>query len=418
LDLQLGPFRFNGNIGLGAGYEWSDNENQSEDDPEAQGEWTLDFGPVGTATLMLPFRSQGVTLSITTSGTASYKYSYEDDEWEFEFGSPVSVVATLPFYIRGWTVTAANSFSLVNEPLERAVKPEEQDSIEYNNNASITASRPFGRLGVSASVSRSDTWAPDEPFTEETIHQFNFTPTLQITEYHSLYWSHTVGMTTPEDPDRAETIGYSTTVGVSGRLTQTLTGNVGLGYTWVYLDEVSGGATNKPSEVISGLNAVMALAFAHPLRPNTTHSLSFAYFPGVTALMDDSDVQESYTATYSLTHRLNRNAVIAPTVSWNFIRDVGSVGSGEATHLVRAGFTFSSPVLATINSTFSYFFETRDSNLTAENYDSHLVNLGLSWQLPKRWTPQFTYTYEKQNSKVEGDSFAENVLKFSISYTF
>ncbi len=418
-QFQFGPFKFNGNLTLGVGYEYTDNANSSETDPESESLWSLDFGPTGTGALSLPLRSGGTALTIATSGTASYQYSLEERAWEFDFSSPVSAVVSLPLYIRGWTVTATDTFSFNNSPLESTVVVEDaEDAMQYSNSASITAARQFGRLGVTFGISRTDKWAPDEPDTEEAVHQINFTPSLAISEYHSLFWSHTVGITLPDDPGRSKATGYSTTVGVSGRLTQTLNGTIGIGYTTTRLGAINSPTTNSPAQVIDGINAVAALSYAHPLRPNTSHSFSFAYSPGVTALLNDSNVQESYSATYALTHRLNRRAVISPTINWNFIRDLGNSGSGEATHLIRAGFAASSPLMNNLDATMGYFYQTRDSNLPAETYDAHELNVSLSWRLPRRITPQVTYTFEKRDATTLGESYQVNTVNVTVNYTF
>jgi len=417
-QFRFGPLKLQVDLTLGAGVEYTDNVDQSETDPKPDTSITLDFGPTVTGGLDLPLRSGGTALSLATSGTMSYKYSLEEGQWELDFSSPVSVAASLPVYIRGWTVTAADSFSFNNSPLESTVVVDQEDAMQYSNSASIGANRQFGRLGITTGIARTDKWAPSEPDTEEAVHTISFTPSLAISEYHSLFWSHTVGITLPDDPTRSKSIGYSTTVGVSGRLTQTLNGSIGVGWTHTHLSAINSPTTNVPPQDLDGPNAVLALNFAHPLRPNTTHSMSFAYSPGVTALLNDSNVQESYAATYSLTHRMNRQAVLSPSVNWTFVQDLSTAGSGEATHQVRAGLAFSTPLMNNVDSTMNYFYQTRLSNLPVETYDAHQLTVTVSWRLPKRWTPQFSYNFEQRDASTTGASYIVNTFRATISYTF
>jgi hypothetical protein len=224
----------------------------------------------------------------------------------------------------------------------------------------------------------------------------------------------------------------------------------------VSLGAIDSGTTNIPAQQISGLNAVTSLSYSHPLRPNTTHAMSFAYSPGITALLEDSNVQESYSAGYTLTHRLSRGLAFSPTVNWNFIRDIGTGGSGEATHLIRLGFALGGSLTDRTSAGLNYFYQTRLSNLPEESYNAHQVNLTLSQQFPRQFSgtlgcqfeiresesapeenynettitasltraitrrisSSLTYTFTLRNSPTDGDSYTENQIALTLGYSF
>jgi hypothetical protein len=178
----------------------------------------------------------------------------------------------------------------------------------------------------------------------------------------------------------------------------------------------TGGGPNSPAQQISGLNAVTSLNYAHPLRPNTTHSMSFAYSPGITALLEDSNVQESYAAAYTLTHRLNHGLVLAPTINWNFIRDIGTGGSGEATHLIRAGFSLGGNLTDRINASMNYFYQARLSNLPEETYNAHQLTVSLSERLTAKLTGTLGYMFEiRESQSAPEENYNENTITASLS---
>jgi long-subunit fatty acid transport protein len=167
-------------------------------------------------------------------------------------------------------------------------------------------------------------------------------------------------------------------------------------------------------------------------------------------------VQESYSASYTLTHRLARGWAASPTVNWNFIRDIGTEGSGEATHLIRLGFSLGGSLTDRIGANLNYFYQTRMSNLPEESYNAHQVNLslshrfdsqlsgnlgctfemresesapeenynetkitaGLSRALTRRISSSLTYTFTLRNSRIADDSYNENQIAFSLGYSF
>jgi hypothetical protein len=434
-------------LGISTGLEFTDNWDQSQTNREWDLKWTLT--PNIAETYKLPFGNSQLTLA----NSFTFKRSLlgrEDDT----FDSPASANLGLAGRLGGWDFTLSEMFSFNNQPLESTLAIGEQKTAQYSNTARLSMDRRFGKLGLALGFRRSDEISPEEPDTEETTYELSATPSYYFSPDLSLFWSHTIGLVKPSDPARSDSIGYSTSIGLNGRITQTLSGSVGAGFTLTHLDPISNTTTNIPAEDLPGFNAVLALNYAHPLRPNTTHSLSLAHSPGVTALLNESNAQEVTSATYMLLHRLNRGLTLSPSVQWTHLRDIGSGGAGEVTDLIRLGASLGGPVTDEISFSLNYFYQTRMSNLPEETYDAHQLNLNFSQRfttrltgtlsygittessvaaenfiehtvsasLTQRFSPHLSgtllYTYKVRDSKEDGDSYYENIIAATVTYNF
>ena len=434
-------------FGISTGLEYTDNWDQSETNREYDLRWTIT--PSIAETFKLPFGNAQLTLA----NSFTFKKSLLGRE-EDTFDSPASATFGLVGRLGGWQVGISETVTFNNQPLESTLAIGEKKTAQYNSTAALTMSRQMGKLGLALAFQRMDIFAPEEPDTEETSYQFTVTPSYYFNPNLSLFWSHTIGMVQPKDPTRSDSIGYSTSIGLNGRITQTISGSVGIGYTYTHLDPINTVTTNIPAQELPGLNAVLALAYAHPLRPNTTHSLTLAHSPGVTALLNDSNVQESTSATYALLHRLSHGLTVSPSVSWTHVKDVGDGGSGEDTHLVRIGFTLGGAVTDRLGVSLNYFYQTRMSNLPVETYDAHWVggqltqritdrltatlrgsyetragqieesynqydiSLGLTQYFGRHLSGTVQYTYRDRRSKLADDSYYENLISATVTWTF
>lgn len=387
--INWGPFRLN--LGVTAGVTYTDNTNTSETNP--QSEWEFSIGPTVSGSIILaPTLPGGEQLAITTSASYSFKYSLEKGEDE-TFSAPVNVSLVLPVYIARWDVVLSDTFSFSNEPLEQTFAFNRDEVPNYNNNASLSVGRNFGRVGVNFTASRGDKIYPDDPEQEETNYQFSFTPSYFFRENYSVFLRNSIGYTIRHGPGEPDSWGYSIELGVAGQITQNLSGFVSLGYAHTTIfdrfeegdpSDPFGGVFNRrrlPDDRVDGISSTIGLNYSHPLRPNTTYSISFSRSPGITAALEDSDITEATSATLSIAHRLTRLITLAPSISWVYLKDISSSGGGEKVHIWNVSLGLSRPITRKLQSSFSYRFQTRDSNLAGQSYDVNTVSL------------QFNYTF-------------------------
>ncbi len=368
--VKAGIFEFT--LGLTAGATYTDNSNTSETNP--RGDLELSFGPTVSGGIVLaPQLPGGEELRLLLSASFSLTYSLEEGVRK-QFSSPINVSVALPFRIGQWYCSASDGFSFRNDPVETTFGFGRTEAPVYDNRAAITATRLYGRLGTTYAIQRTDKLAPDDPDVEETIHSFSFTPAFYFRENYSIFLRNTIATTELGDPTRRDQWGWSTDIGVSGQITPNLSGTLSMGWSHSTLEAT---ATNGVDNV-DGIGSSIALNYTNPLRPNTTHSISFFRSPGVTATLKESDIQEVVGVTYSLAHRLNRFVTIAPTVTWLNTKDISpSGGTGENVDVISVGFGTSRTFSRHCSGSFNYRYQTRSSNLPGQSYDVNEITLRL-----------------------------------------
>ena len=377
--VNWGPFR--ANIGLQAGFEYRDNYNNSPTNPKP--DLTLNVGPTIQGGLQLPIRTQAngeqmIVLNLSTGYT--YKYSLMNRRDQNDFNSPISVAFTLPLNFGSWLVALSDTFSFTNEPLESGVAVGQSNSDQMNNTAGINVTRQFGRTAISLAAQRVDRSDSQNSSIDETDYMFSVTPSVYLQKTFSVFWSNTVGLILPNDTtSRSQGMNLTSMVGVSGLITPAISGSVGVGYSHSQFDAINTPAKNIPAQEMDGPTANIGLNYNHPLRPNTTHSLSMFYTPGITAMMNNSNYQTSYGANYSIAHRLNRDITLIPRVQWTHTEDASSGGSGEVYDMISTGLGLSRPFGKRLTGTFEYRYQTRMSTLATGSYDCNVIRLTFNY---------------------------------------
>ena len=378
--INWGPFH--GNLGLQAGFEYQDNYRSSSTNP--QDDLTLSCGPTFNGGITLPIRTpsgeEQMTLSVGTS--ISYRYSLLGRSGQNSFNSPVNVALTAPFSLGSWMIFASDNFSFTDDPLESAVAVGQSRSDQMQNTAALTGTRQFGRFALSLAVQRQDKFSAQNPETEETDYTFSVTPSLFLQKTFSVFWSNSVGFIFPSDAAtavRSQGINLTSMVGISGEITPAISGSLGVGFQHSQFDAYNTPTKHIPAQGTDGPTANIGLNYAHPLRPNTTHSLSMFYTPGVTAMMNQSNYQTSYGANYSISHRLNREITLSPNLNWTHTEDASSGGSGEAYDMISAGLGLSRSFGQHLTGTFQYRYQTRSSTLAASSYDCNIISVNFSY---------------------------------------
>lgn len=384
--IDWGPFKLN--IGFSAGVTYTDNVNSSEDNPES--DIKLTFGPTVTGGIVLPITLRGgEKLTIQTGATYSYQISLKD-EGRSSFGAPVAVSLVIPIEFENWSIVAADSFTLKNDPLESAVAITEEKSTQYNNNSSIGVSRNFGRAALTLSAGRRDKISPDLPELEETQYTVSLTPAFFFRENYSIFWRNSVGVVLPEAPNRQESTGWSTEVGLNGQLTPYLSGIVSVGFAHSNLKEkrvgpgtgIFGGIFDPillPEDNVDGISSTLGLSYSHPLRPNTAYAISFFRSPGVTAVLNNSAITETMGVNLGIAHRLSPRVTLSPAISWTYAEDASQTGAGEKTSLIAIALGASRSFTRQLSGNFSYRFQARTSNLDGGNYEVNRVSVSLSY---------------------------------------
>jgi len=368
--IRMGPISLN--VGVSTGLEFTDNANSSE--TERESDLRLTIGPTISGGITLPISLRGgEKLTLQTSFGYTYKMSLLDKPTQ-SFGSPISASLVLPIAVERWTIVASDSFSFNNEPLETTWAFNRDKVTQYSNTASINATRQMGKFALTLATSRNDKINPDDPDLEETTYQFSVTPSYYLRENYSVFWRNTYSISDIADPTQRDSSGISTEVGLSGQITPQLVGAVSIGYTWAFLEAY---ATNN-AEVVEGVSSSVALSYAHPLRPNTTHSLSVFRSPGVTALLKDTAVTEITGVAYTISHRLSRHITLAPTFTYSHLKALGG-DSNEETDLFSAGMGLSRSFTRRLSGSVNYRFQLRSSNLEDGSYYVNTVGVSLTY---------------------------------------
>ncbi|NQU10249.1 outer membrane beta-barrel protein [bacterium] len=376
--IRWGPFGME--IGAYLELEYTDNVNSSEDDLEE--DILLRVGPTLSGTIQLsPYLSGGQPLVLSIGLNLGFAWSLTGNRTD-TFSSPVSLSIVLPVYIESWTFILSDTFSFTNDPLESSLGYGDSDIKSFSNIASINTSRQFGRLAWGLGVSRDDIWYPDTPDEDVTSHQFSVTPSYMLTRRYSVFWQNTYGIVDFAGPTRRDSTGWSSLVGVSGQLTRHVSGSASVGWSHSTLEPVNLPGNVSGEDNIDGLSSQVNLNFARPLRPNTVYSISLYRSPGVTAVMRDSDITEITGVTLQLAHRLSRTLTLSPTVSYEYLRDLGDKIPGvkqETAGIIRLGVGLDRVFTRKLNGYFRYIYQTRDSSLNGQSYDVNRVTFGLHY---------------------------------------
>ena len=115
----------------------------------------------------------------------------------------------------------------------------------------------------------------------------------------------------------------------------------------------------------------------HPLRPNTTHILTFFHDPGLTLGLKDSSITAVTGVNYTIAHRLNRYMTLAPSVGWTHLESLS--GSREIADLVVVGFRLQRQFTKKLTGSFAYQYQTRSSNLSGQSYDVNEVTVNFNY---------------------------------------
>jgi len=348
--LHWGPFH--ATLGLQAGVSYTDNVKTSQ--TNEQGDIGISFGPVVNAGLSLPIITSGREELMTVSTSLGFSYKrYLRRGQASNFNSPIGFTLTLPLHVQEWLVNVNDSFRFTNDPLESALAVSVTTVEQYSNTASISGMRRFGRFALTLAAQRSDKWAPSMPSTEESINSFSITPSVFLQENFSVFWANSIGFVFPEDlKTRSNGINMTSTIGVAGQITPVLSGSIGVGYVHSEFDSIVTATGPQPGGKTDGVSANVGLSYAHPLRPNTAHSISLTYSPGVTATLNNSNFQTSYGGAYTIAHRLNAYLTLSPQVSWMRTISEGGLSHSEMDMMavqIALSRSFGSHLSGTIN---------------------------------------------------------------------
>jgi hypothetical protein len=318
-NIDWGPFLLS--VGMNAGFEYDDNANVSEHNPQA--DFFLLAGPFVNGTVTLPINLPGGQRASTQLGLAyTYKYSLTG-RTQSTFTSPITASVLLPMYFQEWSVVASDNFSFQNSPLETTFGFNRTVAEEYNNIALLSATRQFGRFSLTLAGQRTDIWAPQDIDLVETDYQVSITPAWYLRENVSVFLRNSYGLVFPDDPMRQMVTYYSSEVGIAGVITPSLNGTVSIGFAHDHFDAVTLSGTNsgifggifggkpiRPPSNLDGIISTLALNYTHPLRPNTTYSLSFFRTPGLTAVLKNSNATQSTGVNLNITHRLSADLTL------------------------------------------------------------------------------------------------------------
>ena len=359
-NFKWGPIQ--GTAGVTAGAEFLDNANFSPNHPKADVQLTL--GPTLSGGVFLPFAG-GEQLTLTMSATYVQSLTGVTPN---SFGAPMSVVLTLPLYVAQWNVVVTESFNFSDSPLENTFAVNRTRVEEYLNVVGATATRQFGKFSMTFAAQRSDYIYPSDSSQEQTDYQFSFTPSFMLAPGYSVFMRTSGGLTYVHDPKLQNSAGYSLDFGVNGQITPSLNGTIELGWTHEYLDA---NGTNMAHN-IDGVDSTLTLSYTHPLRPNTTHSISFYRNPGVALLLTDSSITQATGVNYTISHRINKCLTLSPMIGWAHFEALYS--THEVADLVQVGFGLQRTFTKHLTGSFSYLYQSRGSNISASTYDVNEVS--------------------------------------------
>jgi hypothetical protein len=385
-NMRVGPFHFN--LGLNPGFRYTDNANASETDP--QGAFYLTVGPsLSGGTTLETLGGEQLTLSMSVN----YEWCVSGNQTD-TFSAPVNFALTIPIYLYRWSFVLADTFTFSNDPLEASFAFNTDRVPQFHNTASVNATRQFGKYALTLGAQMLNNWYPDTPQQEYTQYQFSMTPSYFLREGYSVFWQNVLGFTFQQSP-KQNVLGLSTALGVSGQITPSLSGSVSLGYSWNFFQlrdlgpggGIFGGIFDPvivPSATLGGISSTVSLNYTHPLRPNTTYTLSFYTNPGMQALLQDSSVQSTYGVNFGLSHRLSRGITLSPRVSWQHIEDVGPQnpafpGTQERADMLELSIGFSRQLTRKLGATIEYRFQQRSSNLVGQSYQVNEITGSLNY---------------------------------------
>jgi hypothetical protein len=364
-NLLVGPFRMN--LGFTAGADFRDNANLSENHPKA--DVLLSVGPTLSGGVFLPF-SGGEEFTLTVAATYSHSLTGAQSD---SFGAPLNASLILPIYVAEWNVVLSDSFSFENDPLDSTFAVNRTRLAEYSNIASASATRQLGKFSTTFAAQRTDDIFPSDPSQEETDYLFSFTPAYFFREGYSVFIRNAYGISYLADPTLRDSTGYSTQLGLNGQITKSLNGTISLG--WSHLD-LAATPTNGIDH-IDGVSSQVAVNYMHPLRPNTTHTLTFFHDPGLTLGLKNSSITAATGVSYIIAHRLNRYMTLAPSVGWTHLESLS--GSREIADLVVVGVSLQRQFTKKLTGSFAYRYQTRSSNLSGQSYDVNEVTVNFNY---------------------------------------
>jgi hypothetical protein len=354
-------------VGFAAGADFRDNANLSENHPKA--DVLLTVGPTIAGGIFLPFAG-GEEFTLTLAAT--YTHSLTGVQGD-SFGAPLAAALVLPIYVAEWNVVLSDSFSYQDDPLDTTFAANRSQVSQYVNTASASATRQLGKFSATFAAQRTDDFYPSDPTLEQTDYVFSFTPAYYLREGYSVFVRTSYGINDLADITLRDSTGYSIDLGLNGQITKSLNGTISLG--WSHLD-LEATRTNDVQR-IDGVDATVSLSYTHPLRPNTTHSLSFFHSPGISLGLENSSIQQTTGINYTLSHRLNRFMTLAPSVGWTHLESLS--GSREIADIIVVGFRLERQFTKKLTGSFAYQFQTRSSNLSGQSYDVNDVTVNLNY---------------------------------------
>jgi len=366
-NLKWGPFQGSGGFTLGT--EFIDNANASPNHPK--GDVLLTIGPTLNGGVYLPFAG-GEQFTLTMAATYVQSLAGVTPN---SFGAPMTAALTLPVYVAKWTVVTTDTFDFTNDPLQSTFAVNRSAVEEYTNLAGISATRQFGKFATTLAAQRTDYIYPTITTQGQTDYQFSFTPSFMLQEGYSVFVRTAYGLNYVNGPGLQDSTGYSIDFGVNGQITPSLSGTIELGWTDTQL---SASGTNKAQNV-NGVDSNVTLSYTHPLRPNTTHSISFYRSPGVTLLLLNSSLTQATGVSYTLSHRLNQYLTLSPTVGWVHLVSLFGPTTLETADLIQVGFGLQRTFTKHVTGTFSYLHQTRDSKISGNTYDVNEVTVNANY---------------------------------------
>lgn len=389
-NIDFGPFHLT--TGLTAGLEYDDNANTSETHPQSD-EYFL-IGPFVNGNITLPIVLPGGQQMSSQLGLA---YTWKESltgKTSSTFTAPLSVSLLLPMYFSAWTVVAADNFTFQNSPVETTFGYNRTTAPTYNNTASLSATRQFGRFAMTLASQRTDIWAPQDVSLAETDYSFSVTPAWFLREDVSVFLRNSYGLVYPEDPTRQLVSFWSSEVGIAGVITPSLTGSLSIGFAHDHFQNdtlagagngIFGGIFDRTTEAatdLDGITSTIGLSYTHPLRPNTTYSLSFVRTPGVTAVLRNSSATQVTGVTLSITDKLTPNVTLQPLISFQDLQDVGSsigTGSNEHADLLTISMGVYRQFGPKTTGSINYLRTQRTSNLMNASYDDDQITIGVAY---------------------------------------
>ena len=364
-NIQTGPFRLN--LGFTTGADFRDNANLSENHPKA--DVLLSVGPTLSGGVFLPFAG-GEEFTLTLAATYSHSVTGVQSD---TFGAPLTAALVLPIYVAEWKVVLSDNFTYQNDPLATTFAANQAQAVQYINTASGSATRQLGKFSTTFAAQRTDNFYPDDPSQEQVDYVFSFTPAYFFREGYSVFIKNSYGINNLSDPNLRDSTGYSVDVGLNGQITPSLNGTVSLG--WSHLD-LAATPTNGV-QTIDGVDATVSMSYTHPLRPDTTHTLSFFHSPGISLGLQNSSIQETTGLNYTLAHRLNRYMTLSPSVGWTHLKSLS--GSTEIADIVIVGISLQRQFTKKLTGLFAYQYQTRSSNLSGQSYDVNEVTVNFNY---------------------------------------